>query len=46
MVKNPACHSGDTGSIPGQGTNVPRASEQLSLHTPNRKSVHHKENPA
>ena len=27
------CHSGDMGSIPGQGTKIPHAAKQLSLHT-------------
>ena len=30
-VKNPPCHAGYEGSIPGRGTKIPRASEQLSL---------------
>ena len=31
MVKNPPYNAGDAGSIPGQGTKIPRASGQLSL---------------
>ena len=27
VVKNPACNTGDTGSIPGQRTNIPHAQE-------------------
>ena len=30
MVKNPPSNSGDTGSIPGQGTKIPCAVGQLS----------------
>ena len=33
VVKNPPCNGGDMGSIPGQGSKIPHASEQLSLHT-------------
>ena len=29
MVKNPPSNAGDTGSIPGRGTQIPRAAEQL-----------------
>ena len=32
MVKNPPCNAGDMGSIPGQGTKIPRAVGQLSPH--------------
>ena len=32
VVKNPPYNAGDTGSIPGQGTKIPHAAEQLSLH--------------
>ena len=31
VVKNLPCNAGDTGSIPGQGTKIPHAPEQLSL---------------
>ena len=30
VVKNPFCHAGDAGSIPGRGTKIPRAAGQLS----------------
>ena len=30
MVKNLPCNAGDMGSIPGQGTEIPRVAEQLS----------------
>ena len=33
MVKNPPSNAGDAGSIPGQGTKIPRAAGQLSPHT-------------
>ena len=31
VVKNLACKAGDRGLIPGQGTKIPHAAEQLSL---------------
>ena len=31
VVKNPPCNARDTGLIPGWGTKIPQASEQLSL---------------
>ena len=33
VVKNLPCHAGDAGSIPGWGTKIPHATEQLSMHT-------------
>ena len=33
MVKNLPCNAGDSGSIPGQGTQIPHVSEQLRLCT-------------
>ena len=34
MVKNPPCSAEDSDSIPGQGTKIPHAMEQLSsCHT-------------
>ena len=33
MVKNLPSNAGDVGSVPGQGTEVPHVSEQLSLST-------------
>ena len=30
MVRNPPCDAGDIGSIPGPGTKIPPAAEQLS----------------
>ena len=32
VVKNLPCNSGDLNLIPGQGTKIPRAEEQLSPH--------------
>ena len=32
VVKNLPSKAGDTGSIPGPGTKIPRAAGQLSLH--------------
>ena len=31
VIKNLPCNAGDVGSIPGQGTKIPHALEQLSL---------------
>ena len=33
MVKNPHYKAENAGSIPGQGTKIPHASEKLSSHT-------------
>ena len=33
MVKNLPCNAGDSGSIPGWGTNIPHATGQLSPQT-------------
>ena len=30
VVKSPLCNAGDMGSIPGQGTEIPHTTEQLS----------------
>ena len=32
VVKNPPSNAGDAGSISGQGTKIPQAAGQLSLH--------------
>ena len=40
VVKNPLCNAGDPGSSPGQGTKIPEATEQLSLHSTTAKSAH------
>ena len=31
VVKSPPCNAGDVRSVPGQGTRIPHAAEQLSL---------------
>ena len=38
MVKNPPCNKGDPGSIPGQGTVIPNAAEQLNPCTTTTES--------
>ena len=38
-VKNPPCSSGDSGSVPGRGTKVPYAKEQLSPRATAREST-------
>ena len=43
VVKNSLCTAGDTGSIPGRGTTILHAAEQLSTHTTTRESLHRKE---
>ena len=37
VVKNPLLNTGDKGSIPGQGTKIPHAEGQLSLHATSRE---------
>ena len=37
LVKNLSCNSGDTSSIPGQGTKIPHAAGQLRLHATTRQ---------
>ena len=37
VVKNPPSSAGDTGSIPGQGTKIPRARGQLSPRAATRE---------
>ena len=32
VVKNPSANAGDVGSIPGRGTRIPHAAEELNLH--------------
>ena len=44
-VKNLPSNTGDTGSIPGWGTKIPHAEEQLSPHATTRESVSPKEDP-
>ena len=38
-VKNLPCITGDESSTPGQGTKIPHALEQLSLHVTTRDSL-------
>ena len=46
MAKNPLCEGEDSGLIPGQGTKIPRAMEQLSLPATTTESVCHIKDPA
>ena len=39
MVKSLPCSTGDSGLIPGQGTKLPRAAEQLSPCATTRESM-------
>ena len=41
VVKNPPYNAGDAGSIPGQGTKIPHAVEQLSLHATTTEPMCH-----
>ena len=41
VVKNPPSNAGDTGSIPGQGTKIPHAVGQMSLHATTTEPAHH-----
>ena len=41
LIKNPPCSAGDAGSIPGQGTKLPHAAEQLSPHTAATEPMYH-----
>ena len=41
VVKNLPCNSEDAGSIPGWGTKIPHALEQLSSRTRTTESTHH-----
>ena len=40
VVKNPSCSAGDAGSIPGQGTKIPRATGQISPHAATTEPMH------
>ena len=40
VVKNPSYDSGDTGSIPGQGTKIPHAAGQLSPRATTTELAH------
>ena len=39
MVKNLPCNAGNVDMIPGQGTRIPHAAEQLNPHATTRESV-------
>ena len=39
MVKNPPCKAGDVGCIPGRGTEILHAREQLSLYATTKRFV-------
>ena len=39
VVKNPPCNAGDMGSIPGYGTKIPYAMDQLSFCTKTNPKV-------
>ena len=41
VVKNLPCNAGDVGSIPGQGTKIPQAAEQLSPCPRTTEPTHH-----
>ena len=41
VVKNPPTNAEDTGSIPGQGTKIPHALEQLRSHATTTEPKHH-----
>ena len=43
VVKTPPCNARDVGLIPGQGTKILHAWEQLSPHTVTRESMSHNE---
>ena len=43
VVKNLPWNAGDVSSIPGQGTKIPHATEQLSQHITAREPVRHNE---
>ena len=36
VVKSPTCNAGDAGLIPGPGTKIPHATEQLSPSVPSK----------
>ena len=46
VAKNPLCEGEDSGLIPGQGTKIPCAMEQLSLPATTTESVCHIKDPA
>ena len=46
MVKNLPSNAGDVGSIPAQGTKIPHATGQLSLHALTTEPTHHNKDSA
>jgi len=40
VVKNPPCSGGDSGLIPGWGTKIPHAGQQLNPSTPTTESAY------
>ena len=46
MIKSQSCNARVVGSIPGRGTKMPHAAEQLSLRAAIRESVSLMEEPA
>ena len=42
VVKNLPCNAKDMGSVPGLGTKIPHATEQLSLCATTTEPLHHK----
>ena len=45
VVKNQPWNAGDAGSIPGQGSKIQHAGEELSPHDTTREPVLHEEDP-
>ena len=45
VVKNPPSNAGDMSLIPGRGTEIPCAVEQLNPRATTRESVHTAQNP-
>ena len=43
VVRNLPCNAGDLSSIPGQGTNIPRAAGQLGWQVATTEPVLHKQ---
>ena len=41
MVKNPLSYAGDMGSIPGRGTKIPHATEELNQTAATRELSSH-----
>ena len=41
VINNPPSNAGDVGLIPGRGTKIPHATEQLSQNTVTAEPSHH-----